>query len=84
MEGNVDLAVDQLVDLGVYCFVDGGVAVAEVGDANAAGEVEVFSTFGGGYIATCTSLEDVGRESAYAFGYVLGAELGEFGHRHYE
>ena len=41
MEGDVDLAVDQLADLGLGGFGDGRVAVAEVGDADAAGEVEL-------------------------------------------
>ena len=41
LEGDVDLAMDQLADLGLSGFGDGGMAVAEVGDADAAGEIEL-------------------------------------------
>jgi len=59
-------------------------AVSEVGNAYATGEVEILATFGGGDVAASTSLEDVARETANAFGNVFGAELGEFGERHDE
>jgi hypothetical protein len=51
------------------------VAVAQVGDADATGKVEVLAAADHCYIAAGSALEDLWREAADAFGDMLGAEL---------
>ncbi len=82
LKGDVDLCVHHLGGLGLCGFGHGGVAVAEVGDADAAGEVEHFATGGHGHVAAGAGVDYFGREAAYAAGDVAGAEFGEVADRH--
>ena len=75
LEGDVYLAVHEFAHLVLCGFGYCWVAVAEVGDADAAGKVEVFAAADHCYIAAGSALEDLWREAADAFGDMLGAEL---------
>ena len=77
LEGNVDLAVDEFSNLGLCSLGDGWVTVAQVGDTDATGEIEVLAAAYHFDIAAGSALEDLWREAADAFGDMLGAELDE-------
>jgi len=78
LESNVDLAVDKLAHLVLCGLGDGWVAMAQVRDTNASGEVEVFAATHHAHIAAASALDDLGREATDAFGDMLSAELDEF------
>ena len=78
LESDVDLAVDKLAHLVLCSLGDSRVTMAQVGDTNASGEVEVFATAHHAHIATVSALDDLWREATDAFGDMLSAELDEF------
>jgi len=78
LKGNVDLAMDEFAHLVLRGLCDFWVAVAQVGDTDAAGEVEVFAAADHCYVAAGSALEDFWREATNAFGDMFGAELDEF------
>lgn len=82
VEGDVDLAMGELVDLRMDSFVDCWVGVTEIGDTNTTCEVQVFASLGGSDVATSAIFEHVGSEAANAFCNVLCPELGELGEGH--
>lgn len=73
------LGVDDLVDLLVGGLGDARVAVTEVGDADAAGEVEELAPLVIPNPAARALLEDVGRQTGDAASNMLGAKGGEVG-----
>ena len=58
LECDVDLAVDELAGLFLCRFGHGRVAMAQIRDANAASEVQVFAAAHHGDIAAGTTLDD--------------------------
>ena len=57
-------------------------AMAQISDSNAAGEVQVLPPAHHGDIATGSAFDHLVGEAADAFGDVFGAEFGELGDTH--
>ena len=60
LESDVDLAMHQLASLFLRRLGHGRVAMAQIGDANAAGEVQIFAAAHHGDIAARAALDDFG------------------------
>ncbi len=75
LKRDIDLSMDELAGLFLGCFGDGWVAMAEIGDADAGGEIEHLTASDHGDIAAGTALDDFSRETSNAFGYVFSTKL---------
>lgn len=82
MKCYVDLTVDELASLLLGCLCHGRMAMAEIGDANAAGEIEHLAASNHGDIASRAALDDLSCKSTDASGYVRDAELSKLGETH--
>lgn len=69
--------MDELARLELGSFCNGRVAMAEIRNADAAGEVEEASATHHSDIAAGATLDDFRCQPADASGYMLGAELSE-------
>lgn len=82
LERNVDLRVHHLAHLRLRRFGDARVTVAQVRDADAAGEVEHLASARHGHVAAGAALDHLRRQPPDASRDMAGAELCQFGEAH--